>query len=213
MKTLLFALLVAGTLFGCRNAYEPTKPVPSTLLSTEVPLVPAMSSAAPDLLAAPALEVHFSPKGGCTDSVVGFITSAKTEVLVLAYSFTSKPIIAALIAQASKTKPIFDRMDLGSPQTQQLIAAGIPVLIDSKHAIAHNKVIIVDRKYLETGSFNFTQQAETSNAENCVIIRNRVMAQEFAANWLLHQSHSVPPSVADAGVFDAGLKSAEHLEQ
>ena len=41
---------------------------------------------------------------------------------------------------------------------------GINVLIDSSHAIAHNKVIIIDRETVITGSFNFTKAAEEKNA-------------------------------------------------
>src|SRR5258708_5964067 len=43
------------------------------------------------------VEAHFSPKGGCTDIVVGALKNARREVLVLAYSFTSKPIAEALV--------------------------------------------------------------------------------------------------------------------
>ena len=44
------------------------------------------------------LSVFHSPKGGCTDAVVREIQAARCEVLVQAYSFTSKPIADALIA-------------------------------------------------------------------------------------------------------------------
>ena len=45
----------------------------------------------------PTVEVHFSPKGGCTDAVVAELDSAKTSVLVQAYSFTSARIAKALV--------------------------------------------------------------------------------------------------------------------
>jgi phosphatidylserine/phosphatidylglycerophosphate/cardiolipin synthase-like enzyme len=37
---------------------------------------------------------------------------------------------------------------------------GIPTYIDPAHAIAHNKIMIVDRETVITGSFNFTRAAE-----------------------------------------------------
>ena len=43
---------------------------------------------------------------------------------------------------------------------------GIPTKIDALHAIAHNKIVIVDGAVVVTGSFNFTKQAENNNAEN-----------------------------------------------
>ena len=38
--------------------------------------------------------------------------------------------------------------------------AGIPTYIDSAHAIAHNKVMVVDHSVVIAGSFNFTKAAE-----------------------------------------------------
>jgi phosphatidylserine/phosphatidylglycerophosphate/cardiolipin synthase-like enzyme len=49
----------------------------------------------------------------------------------------------------------------------------VPVWIDSKHQIAHNKIMIVDGATVLTGSFNFTRQAESSNAENLLIIEGK----------------------------------------
>ena len=43
------------------------------------------------------LAVYFSPKGGCTEAVVGALGKAKQTVLVQAYSFTSAPIAKALV--------------------------------------------------------------------------------------------------------------------
>jgi len=37
--------------------------------------------------------------------------------------------------------------------------------IDHEHAIAHNKIIIIDKRVVITGSYNFTNQAEHENAE------------------------------------------------
>src|SRR5712692_1159825 len=46
---------------------------------------------------APAIQVFFSPGGGCTEAVVEAINRAKQSVLVQAYSFTSAPIAKALV--------------------------------------------------------------------------------------------------------------------
>ena len=50
---------------------------------------------------------------------------------------------------------------------------GIPVRIDVKRAIAHNKVMVIDGKMVITGSFNFTKSAEENNAENLLVIRKK----------------------------------------
>lgn len=43
---------------------------------------------------------------------------------------------------------------------------GITAYIDSMHARAHDKVMIIDKDTVITGSFNFTKAAETQNSEN-----------------------------------------------
>jgi phosphatidylserine/phosphatidylglycerophosphate/cardiolipin synthase-like enzyme len=60
------------------------------------------------------------------------------------------------------------------------------------HAIAHNKIIIVDGATLITGSFNFTKQAEDTNGENLLIIAARPkLVEAYEKNFELHLRHSV----------------------
>jgi phosphatidylserine/phosphatidylglycerophosphate/cardiolipin synthase-like enzyme len=66
------------------------------------------------------------------------------------------------------------------------------VKIDAQHAIAHNKVMIIDGETVITGSFNFTKAAEENNAENLLVIRDREMADLYARNWQEHERHSEP---------------------
>jgi phosphatidylserine/phosphatidylglycerophosphate/cardiolipin synthase-like enzyme len=157
--------------------------------------IPAPSES-DQLAGKPMWEVYFSPKGGCEEHVIKMIRDAKKTIRVQAYSFTSKPITAALI-EKSKTidvKIILDRSDeQGISELKTLINAGVSVSIDAKHSIAHNKVIVVDNLKVETGSFNFTNQAEKSNAENCLFISNAGLAQTYGENWDNHQAHSRPP--------------------
>jgi len=67
---------------------------------------------------------------------------------------------------------------------------GIPTYIDFRHAIAHNKIIIIDRETVITGSFNFTKAAEINNAENLLILHSKELAKEYIDNWNEHKKHS-----------------------
>jgi phosphatidylserine/phosphatidylglycerophosphate/cardiolipin synthase-like enzyme len=72
-----------------------------------------------------------------------------------------------------------------------LANAEIPVLIDDQHAIAHNKIMIIDGTTVLTGSFNFTKAAERSNAENLVILKGSPeFIQRYTQNFDLHAAHS-----------------------
>jgi phosphatidylserine/phosphatidylglycerophosphate/cardiolipin synthase-like enzyme len=67
----------------------------------------------------------------------------------------------------------------------------VPVWLDGEHPIAHNKVIIIDGQTVITGSFNFTKQAENSNAENLVIMQGRLkIGAAYTANFDGHLEHS-----------------------
>ena len=68
----------------------------------------------------------------------------------------------------------------------------IPTFIDDRHAIAHNKIMIIDREIVITGSFNFTKAAEEKNAENVLIIRDKALATVYMENWDKHKGHSEP---------------------
>lgn len=69
----------------------------------------------------------------------------------------------------------------------------MPVLIDDKHAIAHNKIMIIDKSTLITGSFNFTAAAENKNAENLLVIKgNKPLVDNYIENFEAHKGHSAP---------------------
>ena len=138
-----------------------------------------------------AIEVRFSPHGGCTEAVVQEIGRANSEVLVQAYSFTSSAIADALLAAAGRgvqVRVIVDRSQAHGIKSQASRFRGL--LVDDKHAIAHNKVIVIDGAVVLTGSFNFTRAAEQSNAENLLIIRDGFTASQYVENWKAHAQHS-----------------------
>ena len=64
-----------------------------------------------------------------------------------------------------------------SAQTRKGIALH-PTHIDAKHAIAHNKIMIIDQATIITGSFNNTKAAEEKNAENLLVIKGDAGAGE-----------------------------------
>jgi phosphatidylserine/phosphatidylglycerophosphate/cardiolipin synthase-like enzyme len=151
--------------------------------------------------------VYFSPHGGCTEAVVEALGKAKSTVLVQAYSFTSAPIARALVdahKRGVKVDVVLDR----SQRTEKYSSAtfvfnnGTPCSIDAQHAIAHNKVMVIDSQTVITGSFNFTKAAEDNNAENLLLVQDAGMAAKYAQNWNVHRQHSEP--------YSGLVLSAEH---
>ncbi len=144
------------------------------------------------------LEVAFSPNGGSTDLVIKVIQSAKTSIRVLAYSFTSAPIARAFIEAHKRgvdVQVVVDKSQKSEKYTSATFVAnaGIPIRIDSKHAIAHNKVIVVDGHTVQQGSFNYTKAAEASNGENVLVNWNNAkLAEVYLKDWKRHWDHSDP---------------------
>jgi len=144
----------------------------------------------------PVISAYFAPGGGCTEAIVETLKEAKKSALVQAYSFTSAPIAKALVSARRRGVRVQVILD-GSQETEKyssadlLVHEGIKCLIDREHAIAHNKIMVIDGKIVITGSFNFTKAAEEKNAENLLVIHDPSLASKYAANWQEHQKHSV----------------------
>ncbi len=163
-----------------------TMPVCDTLFAADVHIIDQT------------VKVCYSPKYdgvSCTAQIVGEINGAKEIILVQAYSFTSQEIVDALISAHKRgvdVRIILDKSNLRGKgnKLQNVVDAGIPTYIDSKHAIAHNKVMIIDYSAIITGSFNFTKNAEVANAENSVVIHGKDLASLYTSNWKEHLSHS-----------------------
>jgi phosphatidylserine/phosphatidylglycerophosphate/cardiolipin synthase-like enzyme len=139
--------------------------------------------------------VYFSPHGGCTEAVIEALDQAKSTVLVQAYSFTSAPIARALVDARRRGVHVEVVLDK-SHRTEKYSSAtyvcnnAIPCFIDSQHAIAHNKVMVIDGQTVITGSFNFTKAAQENNAENMLIIQDADLAARYTQNWNAHRRHS-----------------------
>lgn len=153
------------------------------------------------------LKVFFAPDGGATRELVQLINSARKSVDVQAYSFTSKPIIKALIHARERgvdVEIILDRSNverknyrthtyrrLISPGLDAVYTAGIPTYIDDRYLIAHNKVMLIDDRIIVTGSFNFSYAAAHFNAENMLVIKNiPALVSRYQKNFEFHEKTS-----------------------
>jgi phosphatidylserine/phosphatidylglycerophosphate/cardiolipin synthase-like enzyme len=152
-------------------------------------LIAAALATAPQLAASGELQACFTPGEDCTALIVRQIDGAKFELLVQAYGLTSAPIIQALGRAKERgvdVKAILDRINEQKRYTAAtyLKNHGIDVLIDDAVVIAHNKVMVIDRRNVITGSFNFTRAAQAKNAENVLLLTDDpALAEAYAANW------------------------------
>src|ERR1035441_7996680 len=72
------------------------------------------------------IQVAFSPDRGATELVIRTIESAKKTVRVAAYSFTSKPIALALVADAKRGVDVKVVVDKSQATTRYSAATFLP---------------------------------------------------------------------------------------
>ena len=169
------------------------------LLFTFIFLLTTSTSQVFALPATGTVEAYFSPDGGCEQAIVHEIDNARSEILIQAYSFTNIPIAKALLSahkRGVKIEALLDKSQRSEKYSTAtfLTNVGIPVLIDDSHKIAHNnKIFVLDRTTLITGSFNFSKSAEHQNAENLIVLKgNQALTDKYIHNYELHKAHSIP---------------------
>jgi phosphatidylserine/phosphatidylglycerophosphate/cardiolipin synthase-like enzyme len=147
------------------------------------------------------IQVCFSPPlpEGCdaTKTVVQTLDAAQHQVLVQTWGLVSAPIARALVEAQRRVLDVRVILDKSALRRRDwhptvLEQAGVLLLIDAEHAIAHSNIIIVDRHTLITGSFNFTRAAQERNAEDLVLIRSPTLAAQYVRKWNSHAAHSQP---------------------
>ncbi|KZC32658.1 endonuclease [Rhodanobacter sp. FW510-R10] len=158
--------------------------------------MPGAAAAEPST-APPAVTVGFSP-GDAEAVVVRTIAGAQTSVRLAAYSFTSKPIATALVAASKRgveVMVVVDKSQRSERYTSATFLAnmGIPVRVDSRYAIMHNKFMVVDGHTVQTGSFNYTASAARRNAENVIVVAGAPdMVSAYDAEWRRLWNESEP---------------------
>ncbi len=130
------------------------------------------------------VKVYFSPQGGAQNAIIDVIRSAKKEIFVAMYYFTSRPIAQAIVDAKKRgvdVKVLLDESQLTEKfsKYKYLLKSGIDIRIDKGEGLMHNKFAIVDNRILITGSYNWTRSAEVRNRENLLIIDNRFLAERY----------------------------------
>lgn len=128
------------------------------------------------------IEIAFSPKGGAEELVIKAIESARSDIKVMAYAFTSARITEALVKATRRGVPVAMAVDAdhnlsrgsgdankGRAALSALATAGVSVRVVSAFPIHHDKLIIIDGRHVQSGSFNYTASAQLRNSEYVMV--------------------------------------------
>jgi phospholipase D len=141
------------------------------------------------------IDTCFSPGGSCGDLICKHLDAAKDEILVQAYSFTSKKIAESLVKAKARGVVVSVMVDRSAAKTKGsmlwlLLQNQIKISYDKVSGLAHNKIMIIDKSRVITGSYNFTSAADNRNSENLLIIDNKDIAKKYLDNWDVRKKSS-----------------------
>lgn len=142
-------------------------------------------------VAAPSVDIGFSPEGTAQQLVLRTLDDARESIRLMGYSFTSPEVVKSLVAAKRRgvdVRVVVDdkgnRNKASQAAMNVVINAGIPLRTNSQYKIMHDKVIVTDGENVELGSFNYTRSAAESNSENALVVRGvPVLAQTYLAHW------------------------------
>ena len=120
----------------------------------------------------------FSPQGGIEDAVIRAVDAAKATIDIAMFSFYSRRIAEALLA--AKERGVAVRLVLDKSQAslsslddwfawhefEMRVVTGPDDTRDPLYQKMHNKYGVFDGKLVETGSFNYSPNAEKNSFEN-----------------------------------------------
>ena len=157
---------------------------------------PALAQSDDQDMAVEVLGVYFTPPANAAVAIVKAIDASEREVLVQAYGFTHNAIAQALVRAHERGVKVRVLLDQKSQSSNRYVIgvltdAQIDLRQDGKHAIAHNKVMVIDQTIVITGSFNFTNSAASRNAENFLVLKSEDLAEQYRLQWQNHWAHGV----------------------
>lgn len=142
------------------------------------------------------IEVYFSPKDKSSIRIVQLIKEAKTYIYIPTFLITHTNIANELINAKNRGVDVRIIIDANSTGTRNskhglLRRSGILLKTENYAGKLHAKTMIIDDKYLITGSMNFSNSGENKNDENLLIIKNSKIAKAHK-NFFLYLWTIIP---------------------
>ncbi|GAB4398389.1 MAG: phospholipase D-like domain-containing protein [Anaerolineales bacterium] len=138
------------------------------------------------------VQILFAAEDRAIEQIIPLIESAQSSIRFMAFSFTHSALGDAMLARAADGVEVAGIFETRGSETEYselrpMYCARLSVRQDGNPGTFHHKVIIIDEKIVITGSLNFSDNANTSNDENVVILTNPQIAklylQEFSRRW------------------------------
>ena len=136
------------------------------------------------------VSVYFSPQNNIINSVIiDLINEAKIYIYVPMFVITHKKVSQALADAASRgidVRIILDATNANNKYTTHELLRKANVLVKTENFAGkmHSKSLIIDDKYLVTGSMNLSKRGNNINDENVLVIENSTIAKYYKEFFL-----------------------------
>jgi phosphatidylserine/phosphatidylglycerophosphate/cardiolipin synthase-like enzyme len=128
--------------------------------------------------------------------VMQAIDDANDSLYLAAYQYTNKDIIQRIIASKQRGVKVFvllDRTQKNGDAQAEMVTSGIECRVDQRFRIMHHKFIIIDGQHIETGSFNYSANADQVNAENALYLKDVPdIAKKYKEQWNTIYQNAIP---------------------
>ena len=129
----------------------------------------------------------------CETTVIREVATARDSILVAIYSLTRRNITTALARAAKRGVAVTVKFDARQAELEAMKESlkfleknGIkclPIKMSENAAAMHDKFMVIDRKRVLTGSYNYTVPATELNYENLVMIESVAIAGAYAKEF------------------------------
>ena len=123
---------------------------------------------------------------GIDGYLVQLIKGAQRSIDVAAYELDLDTVADALLAAKARgvtVRLVTDSDNIDEKPLQRMKQGGIPVVGDNRGALMHNKFVIIDERYVWTGSWNLTVNCTYRNNNNALVIASEALARNYAAKF------------------------------
>ena len=133
-------------------------------------------------------QTYYSPADDVESVILSELAQAKKSIHVAAYALTDSEIADRLIELHKRGVEVVVYLDKTQAsrklsKDEELRAAGVTVIIKKGRYLMHDKYIIIDRRTVITGSYNFSESARRQDNNVVVLEHCLKRAREYEADF------------------------------
>lgn len=136
-------------------------------------------------------DIYFSPGGGTETRLINEINLCRRTLDCAVFNISSSAVARAIVAAKNRGVTVrvvsdYSQWQSSSSQVNYLRSNGVQVHIlgsTSPYQLMHDKYAVFDNARMETGSYNWTVSANTTNYENADFMSDAATVTAYEGNF------------------------------